>query len=104
MPAVQLSDIKPSSSYKSKGSNADTDDEYEDATDRSILWEKIKEGLLIFLLFIVLSTDVFIDQILNKFDGAVNSGYSTMYGTILQGIFLVIGYIIIDLLVNTQLI
>ena len=63
----------------------------------------IKVCVLLFILFIILSTDVFTDQILSKFNGATSMGVSTSTGVIIQGIFLVIGYILIDLLCRSEI-
>ena len=61
----------------------------------SIEWKKI---LLLWLLFIIMNTEIFIDKCLNKFDGSVENGVMTMKGTFIMSIFLVFTYIFIDLL------
>ena len=65
---------------------------------------KIKNSILLLLLFILLSTDVFIDQILAKFDGAVDGNSTTTTGVIIQAIFLVIGYILIETITTSSII
>ena len=67
------------------------------------LFEKIniKIGFFIFILGILLFSDVFIKNILSNFTEATDSlGYPTTHGTIILLLLLVIGYIIIDLLVQ----
>lgn len=65
---------------------------------------KIKNSVLLFLVFILLSTDVFIDQILTKFEGAVEGNSTTTTGVIIQAIFLVIGYILIETITTSSII
>lgn len=52
--------------------------------------------ILLFVVFILMSTDVFEGKILTKFDGAVIDGARTMWGTTITGLFLVLACIIID--------
>lgn len=60
-------------------------------------------GIILFV-FIMLSSDVFINRVLVKFDGAVDHKYPTSYGTVLQGLFLVIACIFIDVAVRQKII
>lgn len=60
-------------------------------------------GLMI-IIFIFLNSDIFINRILSTFSGAVNYKYATSYGVVLQGIFLVIIMICIDVLVRQNVI
>ncbi len=48
------------------------------------------------LIFLIVTSDVFANRVLSKFKGAVDYKYPTNYGTLLQAMFLVIFYIIID--------
>lgn len=59
-------------------------------------------GILIFILFILVNTTFFIEDILKKIsDNFVsNDGNPTSNGIIVQGIFLSVGYIVLDLLVS----
>jgi len=59
---------------------------------------------LMFLMFIFLSSDVFINRILATFKGAVNQKTPTTYGTTLNGLFLVIAMIIIDAFIGQKII
>ena len=59
---------------------------------------KWKPYFMLFILFLMLTCDVFNDRCLSNFNGAVEGDDPTTWGTILQGIFLVIFFIIIDYL------
>jgi len=50
----------------------------------------------IFIVFMLINSDVFINRVLHKFKGAVDFKCPTSYGTFLQGIFLCIICIFID--------
>lgn len=88
------------------------DDEDEDTTSKkhdgfdifgSIFGKlNIWVAILLFILFILINTPVFIDDILKKINTNFVSadGNPTSSGIITQGIFLSIGYIILDLLVS----
>ena len=58
---------------------------------------------MIFVMFILLSSDMFINRILTKFDGAVEYNSPTGYGTFLQGLLLVLMCIIIDCLIGQHI-
>jgi hypothetical protein len=61
----------------------------------------IKIAIFIFILGLFLFSDIFIRNILSTFNGAVSDlGYPTTNGTVIQLLFLVIAYLIIDLLVQ----
>jgi len=49
----------------------------------------------LFLLFVILSSDVFINRILSRFQGAVDYQMPTNWGVILQSSFLVLAYVIL---------
>lgn len=51
---------------------------------------------LIFVVFLLITSDVFINRILTKFSGAVEYKYTTTYGTCIQGLFFVLFYVLID--------
>lgn len=59
---------------------------------------------LMLIMFIILSSDVFINRILARFGGAVNVKCPTSWGTFLQGLFLVLAMIIIDALIRQEVI
>lgn len=59
-------------------------------------------GILIFILYILINTTFFVDDVLKKINSSFVStdGNPTTNGIIMQGIFLSVGYIILDLLVS----
>jgi hypothetical protein len=59
-------------------------------------------GLLLFVLYILINTSFFVDEILKKInsDFVASDGNATSAGIITQGIFLSLSYIILDLLVT----
>jgi hypothetical protein len=59
---------------------------------------------LMLVVFIILSSDVFINRVLSKFNGAVDYKCPTSYGTWLQGLFLVIACVIIDVAIKQNVI
>jgi len=54
----------------------------------------VKITVILFMLFILISSDIFISKVLGNISGAVNGRTVTSYGTIVQGIFLVLIYIL----------
>lgn len=63
-----------------------------------------KMFMLMFLSFIGISTDVFIKRILTRFSGAVEGNTPTTWGTLLQGIFLLLVCLLFDLLIKMEVI
>lgn len=61
---------------------------------------KYKYYVLLFIIFLFLSSDIFVNRMLSRLDGAVEYKTPTSYGTGLQGMFLVMGGIIVDLLTS----
>ena len=59
---------------------------------------------LMLTIFILLSSDVFINRALSKFKGAVDYKTPTSWGVCLQGMFLAIIMIIIDGLIRQKVI
>lgn len=59
---------------------------------------------LMLLVFLIISSDVFINRALAKFSGAVDYKYPTTWGTTLQGLFLVIACIFIDAAIRQKII
>jgi hypothetical protein len=60
--------------------------------------------ILLFVMFVFISSDVFIDRILVSFDGATELHSTTNYGVVLQGLFLVLGYVMLEILVDQNII
>jgi len=60
----------------------------------------IKNAIFLFLMGILIFSDVFIENVLKSFDGAVFENESTTKGTMIQLLVLVLGYLIVDLLVQ----
>lgn len=61
-----------------------------------------KMMIILFLLFIIITSDVFVDRILSRFGGAVNLNIPTTWGTVLQGLLLVFSYVLFDILVTYE--
>jgi len=58
----------------------------------------------LFIIFLLLSSDAFIHRVLNKFNGAVSNGVPNSWGTIIQGISLVLAFVMLDILNNNNVI
>jgi hypothetical protein len=55
----------------------------------------------LFVLFILITSDVFAHTMLKKASGAIDDdGRVSPYGTVIQGLLLVIGYMILDFLIS----
>lgn len=86
--------------------NPDDSDNQDDHDFPSMLMKlccrlNIKIGIFIFILGLFIFSDVFVRNVLSQFSDAVGSlNYPTTYGTIVQLLFLVFGYLLIDLLVQ----
>lgn len=60
-----------------------------------------KISVLIFILFIIINSDVFIDRILSDKAGTYVEGrHPTGKGTVIQGMLLSVGYILLHVLVS----
>ena len=60
----------------------------------------IKIALFLFVMFIMISSDVFIDRVLSTSDNKYAEGrHCTVQGTIIQGIVLTFGFMLIHILV-----
>lgn len=59
---------------------------------------------MMFIIFIIINSDVFINRGLAKFSGAVDMKCPTSWGTILQGLFLVLLCIIVDAAIRQKII
>lgn len=65
--------------------------------------KNFKVAIFLFILFIFISSDVFIDRILSGKDSTyVDGRHTTGKGTIAQGLLLSLGYIIISVLVSCE--
>ncbi len=65
----------------------------------------IKHMVLLFIIFILLSSDVFISRILGKLDDTVGyNGSVTTKGTIITGVLLIILFAVSDLLIKKNVI
>lgn len=60
--------------------------------------------IFVFLLFVLISSDIFIDKILGKFNNAVDHRVATSKGVFIQGLFCAVFVILIDALVRNELI
>jgi hypothetical protein len=61
--------------------------------------------MLIFIIYLLLSSDVFNEIILSKLDGAIGfGGKATTYGTIITGVLLVIFVALSDVLIKKSII
>lgn len=64
----------------------------------------LKMCLFIFLLFIVINSDIFIENILANINGAALGNCATTNGTLIQGLAMTLGYLILNLLTHGNLI
>lgn len=64
-------------------------------------YKKIKMAIFLFIIFILVSSDVFIEKVLSGKDSTYVEGrYATSKGTMVQGILLVFGYILVSILIS----
>lgn len=65
----------------------------------------VKMAFILFALYLILSSDVFINRVLGRMQGAI-SGIDTpsTYGTVMTGLLLTLFYMIFDVLVRKQVI
>lgn len=59
---------------------------------------------MMLIIFLFVSSDVFVNSALSSFSGATNFKCATSYGVILQGIFLVIAMISVDVAIAQKII
>lgn len=83
-------------SYKSPKKLTNKDDNMISMAVIGLQEFRFKPYIFLFFLFLILTCDMFIDKGLSSFSGAVSGEDVTTYGTVLQGTFLVIFFIIID--------
>lgn len=58
----------------------------------------------IFIIFIILNSDVFVNRILGKFSNTLDGHRITSWGTVLQGTFLVLGAIAMDASIKNNIV
>jgi hypothetical protein len=88
-----MTDFEPFDKIKSNISSVPT----------STWYKEMKRCLFIFILFLLINSQVFISQILSKFPDATDSGYNTNNkGVIIQGIILTLVYLCISILVDQE--
>jgi len=63
---------------------------------------KYKHIILLFILFILLNSDLMIEKVLSNFSGAVEQRNTTGYGVFIQGLLFVLGFLIIDTIFSVQ--
>lgn len=61
-----------------------------------------KVAFLLFVVSVVIFSDVFIDNVLHGIDGAIEGDSTTTKGTMVQLIFMIVSYIFIDLIVQYE--
>jgi hypothetical protein len=54
-------------------------------------------AICLFILFVLLNNNIFIENILARVNGAVEYDVPTSYGTMIQGLLLIIGFMIMDI-------
>lgn len=57
-------------------------------------------SFILFIIYLVISSDVFFSRVLKKIDGATQLENITTYGIVVQGIILSISFILVDIIVN----
>lgn len=63
---------------------------------------KLLGGL--FIIFMILSSDVFLNRILSRFKNAVEYNTITTWGIMIQGIIMVIAMIMLDVLIKRKIV
>lgn len=58
---------------------------------------------MLFILYLIIHSDVFLDGVLSKFDGALVGNYATTYGTLIQGGTLLGSYIAMVMIASTTI-
>jgi hypothetical protein len=88
---------------------ADPIDYYPDDDLATIVYDALgsvqyKLFSLMLLMFMFVSSDMFINKTLSLFDGTVDQKCPTSWGTVLQGLFLVLAMVVIDGLISNDII
>ena len=63
-----------------------------------------KIAIFVFLLFIFVSSDIFIDWGLSYIPGSIEHRLPNTKGKLIQGLFLTLGFIVFSILVNSEVI
>ena len=63
-----------------------------------------KYYILMFVIFMFITSDVFIERILGKFTGTLEHQLPTIYGTIIQAFTLIVSMLLIDFLITKEVI
>lgn len=63
-------------------------------------WANLKLIVFIFLIFVAICSDMFSEHVLSRFNGTVDGRVPNTKGTLIQGVFLVLFYIMADILVQ----
>ena len=84
--------------YKSKKSD------FVHAGSKIITSINYKVSFLLFIISVIIFSDVFIENIINNFSDTVDGECTTTKGTMIQLLFMVLAYIIIDLIVKFEII
>ena len=58
---------------------------------------------LMLIVFVIASSDVFINRILSRFKGAVDVKHPTSWGVFLQGMFITLSCIILDAAIHQKI-
>lgn len=89
---------------KSKKSNRKKPDDFLTIFGNMFGHINFKLVFILFIIFLFLTSDVFISKFLGPIPGAIDYTDTTTYGTIIQGILLIIFYVIFDLLIQAKVI
>lgn len=63
-----------------------------------------KQMMFLFVIYLILSSDVFINRVLAQFKGAVDFKQPSNYGIMIQGILLIIMFGIVDICAKQKII
>jgi len=65
----------------------------------------VKQMIILFILYILISSDVFINRVMGRIEGAISyTDTLSTYGTVLSGILLVLLFVVFDTLVKKEVI
>lgn len=63
----------------------------------------LKLIVFLFIIFLFVSSDIFIEKFLHKFNNAVNNREPTAKGVMIQGIVLILLFMFMDIIIKTGL-
>lgn len=58
----------------------------------------IKIAILLFFIYVIINSEIFIDNVLSKFSNTVDNGKTTNKGVMISALFVTLSYIIVDML------